>query len=77
MQIILHITKKDLISQVFSVGAEGVEPPTLARQVLTSGLEPSTLKVDIADGSILQDLTVHANAPYRGWFSIQARTFHT
>ena len=36
---------------------------------------PSTLEVDIADGSILQDLTVHANAPYRGWFSILARTF--
>ena len=41
-----------------------------------SCVEPSTLEVDIADGSILQDLTVHANAPYRGRFSIQARTFH-
>ena len=40
-------------------------------------VEPSTLKVDIADGSILQDLTFHVNAPYRGRFSIQARTFHT
>ena len=47
-----------------------------SRTVRVSGVEPSTLEVDIADGSILQDLTVHANAPYRGWFSIQARTFH-
>ena len=44
--------------------------------VRVSGVEPSTVEVDIVDGSILQDLTVHANAPYRGRFSIQARTFH-
>ena len=34
-------------------------------------VEPSTLKVDIADGSILQDLTFHVNAPYRGRFGVQ------
>ena len=47
-----------------------------SRTVRVSCVEPSTLEVDIVDGSILQDLTVHANAPYRGWFSFQARTFH-
>ena len=38
--------------------------------------EPSTLSLDIVDGSILQDRTFHVNAPYHGWFSIQARTLH-
>ena len=40
-------------------------------------LEPSTVDADIEDGSILQDRTFHVNASYHGWFSIQARTFHT
>ena len=33
-------------------------------------VEPSTLKVDIADGSILQDRTFHVSVPYRGQFGI-------
>ena len=45
------MTNKDLFSQVFSVGAEGVEPPPWHARVLTSCVEPSTLEVDIADGS--------------------------
>ena len=44
--------------------------------VRVSYVEPSTLEVDIVDGSILQDLTFHANAPYRGWFDVQGWTFH-
>ena len=40
------------------------------------GVEPSTLMLHIADGSILQDRTFHVNASYHGWFSIQTRTFH-
>ena len=40
------------------------------------GVEPSTLRLNIADGSILQDRTFHVNAPYHGWLSIQMRTFH-
>ena len=44
--------------------------------VRVSGLEPSTLRLNIADGSILQDRTFHVNAPYHGWFSIQTRTVH-
>ena len=38
--------------------------------------QPSTLQVDFADGSILQDRTFHDNASYHGWFNIQARTLH-
>ena len=49
---------------------------TESRTVRASGLEPSTLRLNIADGSILQDRTFHVNAPYHGWFSIQARTLH-
>ena len=33
-------------------------------------VEPSTLKVDIPDGSILQDRTFHVSVPYRGQFGI-------
>ena len=40
------------------------------------GVEPSTLMLHFADGSILQDRTFHDNASYHGWFSIQARTLH-
>ena len=40
------------------------------------GVEPSTLRLNFADGSILQDRTFHDNAPYRGQFSIQDRTLH-
>ena len=36
--------------------------------VRVSCVGPFTLEVDIADGSILQDLTVHADVPFRGWF---------
>ena len=57
----------------------GANPPRLgpeSRTVRVSGLEPSTLRLNIADGSILQDRTFHVNAPYHGWLSIQARTLH-
>ena len=56
------------------VPSPGLDLPRLGPEswtVRVSGVEPSTLKVDIVDGSILQDLTVHANAPYRGWFGVQ------
>ena len=56
------------------VRCPGLDLPRLGPEswtVRVSGVEPSTLEVDIADGSILQDLTVHANAPYRGWFGVQ------
>ena len=38
--------------------------------VRVSEVEPSALEVDFADGSILQDRTVHADVPFRGWFGI-------
>ena len=41
-----------------------------------SRAEPSALRPEIVDGSILQDRTIHDNASYHGWFSIQARTLH-
>ena len=48
----------------------------ISRMVRDPGVEPSLLRLNIADGSILQDQTVHSNAPYHGWFSIQTQTFH-
>ena len=41
---------------------------TESRTVRASGLEPSTLSLNITDGSILQDRTFHVNASYHGWF---------
>ena len=57
-----------------TVRVSGLEPSTLRLNIADGPClrsEPSTLKADIVDGSILQDRTFHANAPYRGWFSIQ------
>ena len=56
------------------VRGSGLDLPCLgpvSRTVRVSGVEPSTVEVDIVDGSILQDLTFHVNAPYRGWFGYQ------
>ena len=39
-----------------------------------SRAEPSTLKPEIVEGSILQARTLHENAPHHGRFSIQSRT---
>ena len=39
-----------------------------------SRAEPSTLKPEIVDGSILQDRTLHENALHHGRFSIQSGT---
>ena len=39
-----------------------------------SRAEPSALKPEIVEGSILQDRTFHANASYHGRFSIQSGT---
>ena len=41
-----------------------------------SRAEPSTLKPEIVDGSILQDRTLHENAAHHGRFSIQSGTIH-
>ena len=38
--------------------------------------EPSTVKVDIVEGSGEAGRTIHVNAPFRGRFSIQKQTFH-
>ena len=49
----------------------GVEPSTVDADIEDGSMTragPSMLMPHIADGSILQDLTVHANAPYRGQF---------
>ena len=42
----------------------------------SSRAEPSTLRPKIADGSILQDRTIHENAPHHGRSSIQSGTLH-
>ena len=47
-----------------------------SRTVRDPRVEPSTLRLNIADGSILQDRTFHVNASYHGWFSIHTRTLH-
>ena len=39
-----------------------------------SRAEPSALRPEIMEGSILQDRTFHDNASYHGWFSIQSGT---
>ena len=41
-----------------------------------SRAEPSTLRPETVEGSIPQARTIHDNASYHGWFSIQARTLH-
>ena len=41
-----------------------------------SRAEPSTLKPEIVDGSILQDRTLHENAAHHGRFNIQSGTLH-
>ena len=41
-----------------------------------SRAEPSALRLEIADGSILQDRTFHENALHHGKFSIQSGTIH-
>ena len=40
----------------------------------TSRAEPSTLRPEIVEGSILQDRTIHENALHHGRFSIQSGT---
>ena len=42
----------------------------------SSRAEPSTLKPEIVDGSILQARTIHENALHHGRFISQKRTFH-
>ena len=41
-----------------------------------SRAEPSTLKPETADGSILQARTLHENAPHHGRFNVQSGTIH-
>ena len=38
--------------------------------------EPSTLEVDIMDGSAIRGRTFHELGAYHGWFMSQKRTFH-
>ena len=42
----------------------------------SSRAEPSTLRPEIVEGSILQDRTLHENAPHHGRFIIQSGTIH-
>ena len=54
--------------------------PSTRRLDITDGpclrSAPSMLMLHFADGSILQDRTLHENAPHHGRFSIQSWTFH-
>ena len=56
-----------------------VEPSTVGADIVDGSMSmagPSTLMPHIADGSGSMCWTFHVSVPYRGWFSIQARTFH-
>ena len=53
------------------------EPSTKTPHIMegsASRAEPSTLKPETVEGSILQDRTIHENAPHHGRFSIQSGT---
>ena len=54
--------------------------PSTRRLDITDGpclrSAPSMLMLHFADGSILQDRTLHENAPHHGRFSIQSGTIH-
>ena len=67
------------LNEEFLRAAQPLNLPRLGPEswtVRASGLEPSTLRLNIADGSILQDRTFHDNASYHGRSISQTRTFH-
>ena len=59
--------------------SSGSNPPRFSpesRTVRCKQNQPSTRRLDITDGSILQDRTFHENALHHGRFNIQSGTLH-